>query len=210
MKVTTKKNKMIAYLLLVIILIGQFPIRLMMGQELKAANNQNWGNQFITNVKMTDGNGNNISSIPTDKSFKVRYEFAIPTAYEDDVTAGDKMEVQLPKELQTAQNDPLEFRDGNGNLVATGAATTKGGQQYIVTFTDYVETHSNVKGYFEFFVFLSNSVEPGEEINIEFETEEGIILVPIKPEKPGSGIDPGAPPHGNFIKNGDRTKGMES
>ncbi|KGL37827.1 VaFE repeat-containing surface-anchored protein [Listeria newyorkensis] len=195
-----KKNfkKIITIMLLSVLIINQLSMQLM----ASAAGGYNWGNQFITSVVFTDGSGNPIQSIPTNKSFKVKYEFAIPN--DKDVDEGDKMEVTLPKELQTAQNNQLEFKDGNGELVAIGQATSPGGQQYVVTFTDYPERKSNVKGYFEFFVNFTSDVKPGEEIEIEFDIDGETVKVPITPGEPGGGgSDPDQPFYGDrYYKNG--------
>ncbi|KGL45432.1 hypothetical protein EP57_00095 [Listeria booriae] len=195
-----KRNfkKIITILLLCVLVINQLSMQLM----ASAAGGYNWGNQFIDSVKLTDGNGNPITSAPADKDFRVRYEFSIPNTV--DVDQGDKMEVTLPKELQTAQNNELQFKDSNGELVAIGQATTRGGQQYVVTFTDYPERKSNVSGYFEFFVTFSGDITPGEEIEIEFDLPGGTVVIPITPETPGGGgSNPEIPESGDmFYKSG--------
>ncbi|EUJ43480.1 SpaA isopeptide-forming pilin-related protein, partial [Listeria rocourtiae] len=195
-----KKNlkKVIVVMMLCILVINQLSMQLM----ASAAGGYNWGDQFIDSVELTDGSGKPIESIPTDKAFKIKYTFSIPNTI--DVDQGDKMEVTLPKELQTAQNNELQFKDRNGELVATGQATTQGGQQYVVTFTDYPERKSNVSGYFEFFVKFSDDITPGEEIEIEFDLPGGKVVVPIKPEEPsGGGSNPESPEWGDtFIKTG--------
>ncbi|MBC1650759.1 VaFE repeat-containing surface-anchored protein [Listeria booriae] len=195
-----KKNfkKAVVIMLLCVLVINQVSMQLI----ASAAGGYNWGNQFIDSVALTDGSGNPIESIPTNKDFKIKYNFSIPNTV--DVDQGDKMEVTLPKELQTAQNNELQFKDSNGELVATGQATIRGGQQYVVTFTDYPERKSNVAGYFEFFVSFSDNVTPGEEIEIEFDIPGGTVVVPITPEEPGGGgSDPGGPEWGDsFYKKG--------
>ncbi|MBC1604728.1 collagen binding domain-containing protein, partial [Listeria rocourtiae] len=179
-----KKNfkKIITIMLLSVLIINQLSMQMITFAAAPA--NDNWGNQFITSVKFTDGNGNEISSVPMGKDFKVRYEFAIPLENEDDMKAGQYMLVTLPKELQTVQNDSLPFKDKNGEVVANGQATTKGGSEYKVVFTDYVEKNSQITGFFEFYVNFSNEVKPGEEIPIEFPIGDGSIVVPITPEDP--------------------------
>ncbi|MBC1371335.1 VaFE repeat-containing surface-anchored protein [Listeria booriae] len=195
-----KKNfkKAVVIMLLCVLVINQVSMQLI----ASAAGGYNWGDQFIDSVALTDGSGNPIESIPTNKDFKIKYNFSIPNTV--DVDQGDKMEVTLPKELQTAQNNELQFKDSNGELVATGQATIRGGQQYVVTFTDYPERKSNVAGYFEFFVSFSDNVTPGEEIEIEFDIPGGTVVVPITPEEPGGGgSDPERPEWGDsFYKYG--------
>ncbi|MBC2020443.1 VaFE repeat-containing surface-anchored protein [Listeria booriae] len=190
-----KKNlkKVIVVMMLCILVINQLSMQLM----ASAAGGYNWGNQFIDSIELTDSSGKPIESVPTNQAFKIKYNFSIPNTI--DVDQGDKMEVTLPKELQTAQNNELQFKDSNGELVAIGQATTKGGQQYVVTFTDYPERKSNVSGYFEFRVLFADDIKPGGEIEIEFDLPGGTVVVPITPEEPGGGIDPEKPIDGDQI-----------
>ncbi|WP_059140999.1 SpaA isopeptide-forming pilin-related protein, partial [Paenilisteria newyorkensis] len=179
-----KKNfkKIITVMLLSVLIINQLSMQMI--TFAAAPSDNNWGNQFITSVKFTDRDGNVISSVPNGQDFKVRYEFAIPLENEDDMQAGQYMLVELPKELQTIQNDSLPFKDKSGAVVANGQATVKGGSEYKVVFTDYVENHSNITGFFEFYVNFSDDVKPGEEIPIEFPIGDGSVVVPITPEDP--------------------------
>ncbi|MBC1937685.1 hypothetical protein HCA69_15050, partial [Listeria grandensis] len=190
-----KKNlkKVIVIMMLCILVINQLSMQLM----ASAAGGYNWGNQFIDSIELTDSSGKPIESVPTNQAFKIKYNFSIPNTI--DVDQGDKMEVTLPKELQTAQNNELQFKDSNGELVAIGQATTKGGQQYVVTFTDYPERKSNISGYFEFRVLFADDIKPGGEIEIEFDLPGGTVVVPITPEEPGGGIDPEKPIDGDQI-----------
>uniref|UniRef100_UPI003D2F83E6 SpaA isopeptide-forming pilin-related protein n=1 Tax=Listeria rocourtiae TaxID=647910 RepID=UPI003D2F83E6 len=153
---------------------------------------KSWGNQFVTDVKILDSDGNEISEVPINAGFKVRYEWSIPN--DVDVFEGDTMQVTLPSELQTAPNLESNFRVGEGGpIVATGQATEAGSQQYTITFTDYPESHSNVKGYFEFYVNFSDDVQPGDPVDIVFDVPGGSVVIPITPEEPGDPGEPGEP-----------------
>ncbi|MBC6316896.1 SpaA isopeptide-forming pilin-related protein, partial [Listeria grandensis] len=196
-----KRNlkKIITIMLLSVLIINQLSMQMITFAAAPADNN--WGNQFVTNVKFTDRDGNDISSVPKGEAFKVRYEFAIPLENEDDMQAGQYMLVELPEELKTIQNDSLPFKDKNGTVVANGQATVDGGSEYKVVFTDYVENHSQITGFFEFYVNFSGNVEPGEEIPIEFPIGGGSVVVPITPEDPEGppGSGPGeAQPEGYY------------
>lgn len=136
-------KKIISMLLICILIISLLPIQMMVSASVS------WGTQFITSINITDRNGNTISEAPINTTFKIRYEWTIPNNV--DVKTGNTMNIALPEGLQTAQNDKMEFRAASGALVATGQATSPGGKNYNITFTDYPETHSNVKGYIEFF-----------------------------------------------------------
>ncbi|MBC1333768.1 VaFE repeat-containing surface-anchored protein [Listeria booriae] len=189
-----KKNfkKAVVIMLLCVLVINQVSMQLI----ASAAGEKQWGGEFLTSTEILDSNGNPISDIPVDSGFKVRYNWEIPN--DIDVDAGDRMQVTLPAQLKTAQNVQMDFKDDNGVTVAVGQATAPGSQEYNVTFTNYPETHSNVAGYFEFYVRFSDDVNPGEEIELDFDIPgEGPIK--ITPGEPGGGGPPGETEPGEVV-----------
>ncbi|MBC1792673.1 VaFE repeat-containing surface-anchored protein [Listeria booriae] len=183
-----KKNfkKAVVIMLLCVLVINQVSMQLI----ASAAGEKQWGGEFLTSTEILDSNGNPISDIPVDSGFKVRYNWEIPN--DIDVDAGDRMQVTLPAQLKTAQNVQMDFKDDNGVTVAVGQATAPGSQEYNVTFTNYPETHSNVAGYFEFYVRFSDDVVPGEDIELDFDIP-GEGPVTVTPGEPGGGGPPGEP-----------------
>ncbi|MBC1474837.1 hypothetical protein HB852_09435, partial [Listeria grandensis] len=183
-----KKNlkKAVTIMLLCVLVINQLSMQLI----ASAAGEKQWGNQFIKTTTILDSSGNPISEIPVDAGFKVRYDWEIPN--DIDVDAGDRMQVTLPSQLKTAQNVQMDFKDDNGITVAVGQATSPGSQEYNVTFTNYPETRSDVKGYFEFYVRFSDDVVPGEDIELDFDIP-GEGPVTVTPGEPGGGGPPGEP-----------------
>ncbi|MBC1292893.1 SpaA isopeptide-forming pilin-related protein, partial [Listeria booriae] len=189
-----KKNfkKAVVIMLLCVLVINQVSMQLI----ASAAGEKQWGGEFLTSTEILDSNGNPISDIPVDSGFKVRYNWEIPN--DIDVDAGDRMQVTLPAQLKTAQNVQMDFKDDNGVTVAVGQATSPGSQEYNVTFTNYPETHSDVAGYFEFYVRFSDDVNPGEEIELDFDIPgEGPIK--ITPGEPGGGGPPGETEPGEVV-----------
>ncbi|MBC1210348.1 VaFE repeat-containing surface-anchored protein [Listeria booriae] len=183
-----KKNfkKAVVIMLLCVLVINQVSMQLI----ASAAGEKQWGGEFLTSTEILDSNGNPISDIPVDSGFKVRYNWEIPN--DIDVDAGDRMQVTLPAQLKTAQNVQMDFKDDNGVTVAVGQATSPGSQEYNVTFTNYPETHSDVAGYFEFYVRFSDDVVPGEDIELDFNIP-GEGPVTVTPGEPGGGGPPGEP-----------------
>ncbi|WP_430535870.1 VaFE repeat-containing surface-anchored protein [Listeria rocourtiae] len=178
-------KKIISMLLICILIISLLPIQMMVSASVS------WGTQFITGINITDRNGNTISEAPINTTFKIRYEWTIPNNV--DVKTGNTMNIALPEGLQTAQNDMMEFRAASGALVATGQATSPGGKNYNITFTDYPETHSNVKGYIEFFIQFDSSVQPNQKIEVGLSSgKEPVTITVIKEnEEVGPPGEPG-------------------
>ncbi|MGX7150167.1 Cna B-type domain-containing protein [Enterococcus ureasiticus] len=193
-------KKMLRFVMVLFIVASQIPFSVVFAETKPLIS---YGNQFITNVKIVDKNGNETSNIPINSNFKVRYDWSIPN--DIDVYEGDQMEIILPSELQTIQNTVLEFKDSAGNIIAYGQATSSGGNNFVVTFTDYVETHSNINGFFEFYVEFSTQVKPGEVIDIVFDISGATVTIPVTPEEPdpGPGPDPESKPEEDkFYKSG--------
>lgn len=102
---------------------------------------------FITGVSLTDADGNPLGqNIAKDSLCRLTYAFAIPN--QGDVMAGDTLVLQVPEQLLIS--DPFDFTvsDDSGTLIADGTVTTNGA--IAITFTNYAETHSNVRGSFWF------------------------------------------------------------
>lgn len=88
-------------------------------------------------------------------------------AVPDSAEAGDTFELTLPPELEAVDGAAFDLRDTAGERVAT--ALVRDG---LVTFTltDYVDTHTDVRGSAWFEVSFADSVEIGQELDLFFET----------------------------------------
>ncbi|MBC6315798.1 VaFE repeat-containing surface-anchored protein, partial [Listeria grandensis] len=177
-------KRIISILLICSLTVSLLPMQMM------ASASVSWGTQFITGIDTTDRNGNTISEAPINRSFKVRYDWTIPNSI--DVKEGNTMNITLPEGLQTTQNDVMEFKAASGAVVARGQATSPGGKNYNVTFTDYPETHSNVKGYIEFFIQFDSSVQPNQKIEFEALPGKSPVTITAITENEGEG-PPGEP-----------------
>ncbi|VEF48981.1 LPXTG-motif cell wall anchor domain-containing protein [Bacillus freudenreichii] len=92
---------------------------------------------------------------------------------------GDTETFDLPKGIKIIEEINNELKDGTGAVIATYKISTD--KKVELTFTDYVETHSNVKGWLEVISELDEKnveVEDGEAI-IDPIGEEGELRIPI-------------------------------
>src|SRR5699024_1450121 len=99
----------------------------------------------LTLNKATDSDGNEINeSNPLDpgEQFRLYVDWAL--ANDHNYVEGDTKEIDLPEGLDFSQTFAGELRDGNGDLVAEYEVTPD--NQMTLTFTNYVENHSDVSG----------------------------------------------------------------
>ena len=97
----------------------------------------------ITRIYVTDADGNEITGdIQQYQVFRLNADFTLP---DNTVKAGDITRVKIPSNIQLMA--PLSFtvKDADGNIVANGVADSST-QTVTLTYTDYPETHSGVKG----------------------------------------------------------------
>ena len=154
----------------------------------------------ITNLKITRTNENEPLGTITLRNY---YEFKFDwdaTAYGADLREGDYFTVQLPNAMIVAEehaNKELDIRDPSNNLVAkaviTPTAGGKGGGHIKFIFTNFVNTHGNVKGNFNMkFVLDKNNVTLNQKNNLEITV--GTTFTSIKNDgvyiKPGGTQDP--------------------
>ncbi|WP_423364391.1 SpaA isopeptide-forming pilin-related protein [Mycoplasma sp. P36-A1] len=101
-----------------------------------------FGDQFITKAELQDSNGNPSNSFGQYDTMNAHYEFSIPDNVQ--IKAGDKMTIDLPKELTLSTDLKFELTDGAGNPIGHATVDKTTGKVTIV-FTDYYETHPDNK-----------------------------------------------------------------
>ncbi|GAB2469200.1 Ig-like domain-containing protein [Xylanimonas ulmi] len=112
------------------------------------------------------------------QSVELRLQWAVP----NDTEAGDTFALALPGALELITT-AFELRDGAGNLVAT--AVVDDGQA-VFTLSDYVTTHTNVRGTARFWVRISDDAEKGDEFTFTVGSTTTTIIVG-DPGGPGTG-----------------------
>ena len=127
----------------------------------------------ITRIYVTDADGNEITGdIQQYQVFRLNADFTLP---DNTVKAGDITRVKIPSNIQLMA--PLSFtvKDADGNIVANGVADSST-QTVTLTYTDYPETHSGVKGTFYFNARVDyTKVTTRTEIPLNFEVEGKFI-----------------------------------
>lgn len=97
------------FLNLFLVLFLVVPVFLDVGTAVAAelTKSTDFGDQFITNVSLTNDKGETISSANIGKSFRIRWEFNIP--YDKDVKKDDTMTLNIPEEIQIIKDDKFEM-----------------------------------------------------------------------------------------------------
>ena len=101
---------------------------------------------FITDVTITDGNGEPISGpIKKNAEVNLNYKFELPN--QGDIKNGQSYIMHIPKELEIIVQLNFEINDVNSKEKIADVTIDTNGKVTIV-FTEFVEQHSNVSGYF--------------------------------------------------------------
>ncbi|MCY3060456.1 Cna B-type domain-containing protein [Aerococcus urinae] len=97
----------------------------------------------ITGVSVTKANGQKVNSAYQWMTIKVNMNFQLP---DNTIKAGDITTIQLPKELVFKDTpDRFGVKDSTGAVVARGYVNPQS-KTLTLSYTDYVEKHSGIKG----------------------------------------------------------------
>ena len=142
---TKRKKKLSIFVALIAVFFQLFSI--FPAVSVKSADITN-SFPFITEVTLTDGKGKaiNESSNPISKNAEVNinYKFAIPN--KGTVKNGDTYTMQIPKEIQIIKKLDFPITLDNGDTIANVTIGIDG--KVNITFNEFVESNSNVSGYF--------------------------------------------------------------
>ncbi|MDK8135679.1 Cna B-type domain-containing protein [Aerococcus urinae] len=110
----------------------------------------------IKGVRVTKANGQKVNSAYQWMTIKVNMDFQLP---DNTIKAGDTTTIQLPKEL-VFKETPNRFgvKDSTGAVVARGYVNPQN-KTLTLSYTDYVEKHSGIKGT----LFFSTRVDHSQE-----------------------------------------------
>lgn len=111
-------------------------------------------NDVIQNVKVTNEKGEDQPSFQSWDIIQVHMDWSIPNG---SAQKGDTTLIELPDELDLVNSLTFDVLDESGAVVATAVAD-KESKTVLLTYTDYVETHSNVKGTLQFFTRFDTQV----------------------------------------------------
>ncbi|MDO5101279.1 MAG: Ig-like domain-containing protein, partial [Eubacteriales bacterium] len=123
-------------------------------------------NKVITSTEFFRENGGplNVGDIVLKwERLKVQMAFELP---DNTVHAGDTTVILIPPQLKFGDVSGFPIKDAGGNLVANAVIDAAAGT-ITLTYTDYPEHHSGVKGKFFFFVRINH---------LEYDTEQDIPI----------------------------------
>lgn len=112
----------------------------------------------VKSARITDTEGNPLTGpIGAWQAFRITADYELPN---NQVHAGDTTTIELPQGFDRAA--PFNFKiEAGDNTVATGKSivTADNRHQIILTYTDYAETHSEIKGSFYFNIQINNATQ---------------------------------------------------
>lgn len=112
----------------------------------------------VKSARITDTEGNPLTGpIGAWQAFRITADYELPN---NQVHAGDTTTIELPQGFDRAAPFNFEIKAG-GHTVATGKSivTAEGKHQFILTYTDYAATHSDIHGSFFFNVQINNATQ---------------------------------------------------
>src|SRR5690625_233572 len=141
----------------------------------------------LTKSEITDLSGVEFdSNNPFDPNgeFKLTVEWTLDDNH--GFQEGSKVRIELPKQINYSATEQIELRDGENNLVAIVTfENSDKPYEATITFTDYVEQSSEVKGKFQIIAELDKNKAEENKGNVEIDRigEEGKHQLPINLEE---------------------------
>ena len=112
-------------------------------------------NDVITEMSLKNSSGGNLTQgIDIWQDFRVYAKFVLP---DNQVHQGDTTTITLPPEYAFANSSAIELKDESGNLVANGFLDSAN-KTITLTYTNYVEQKSGVRGEFFFYARVDHDV----------------------------------------------------
>ena len=143
------------------------------------ASAQELPNNVITGASISDTSGNPIANpIGGWRPFRVNATYTLPN---NKVHQGDTTTMILPVGFAAAQPHDFEVKAGDA-VVAKGKLIDSSPVKVVITYTDYVDNHSNISGSFYFNIQINSNIQP----------TTGIKPVKLTVEGDGKVVDAGA------------------
>ena len=132
-------------------------------------------NDVITEMSLKNSSGGDLTQgIDIWQDFRVYAKFVLP---DNQVHGGDTTTISLPAQYTFANSSAIELKDESDNVVANGYLDSTN-KTITLTYTNYVEQKSGVRGEFFFYARVDHSVVDQEgDINAPF-TVGGRPIVP--------------------------------
>lgn len=100
-----------------------------------------YGSSFFTNVAMQNQNGEDETNFKENSKIRVTYDFEITQP----VASGETMTLTIPEQLKLINFGNFLVNDPDGNTIAEATINPTTGV-ITITFTDYVNTHTGLRG----------------------------------------------------------------
>ncbi|MFG5447897.1 Ig-like domain-containing protein, partial [Enterococcus faecalis] len=128
----------------------------------------------ITSFSITDDKGDPLNHSVTQWSkFRINGTFDLPN---NTVSAGDTTTITLPEQITFGDTQAFDLKDESGNVVAH-AVIDPDSKTIVLTYTDYVENHSNVKGNFFFYARVDTKViKENQTIPVSLTIENEVVI----------------------------------
>ncbi|EHW9789958.1 LysM peptidoglycan-binding domain-containing protein [Listeria innocua] len=107
----------------------------------KAEAATDYGSSFFTNVALQNQNGDPATNFKENSKVRVAYDFVITQP----VVSGETMTLTIPDQLKLINFGGFPVNDASGNTIANATIDPATGT-ITLTFTDYVNTHTNLSG----------------------------------------------------------------
>lgn len=145
------KNKLTTWFQVAILSLGTF---LLVFSGISKANAAEQ-NDVINEISIKNSAGEELTKgVDIWESFRLQAKFVLP---DNQVHAGDTTTIQLPTELAFKGSPVIDLTDENQEVVAKGVVDEET-KTITLTYTDYVEKQSGVRGEFFFYVQVDNQV----------------------------------------------------
>ena len=164
LKIGKKAKQRIGVVLFLLALI--FGFNIISNQVIHAKTIPN----VITSMKVTSSEGKPLQGdLKKWQDFKVSATFSLPN---NTVEAGDTTTIDFPKQLvYNSPNKSFNIVSSQGDIVAV-AKIDAAKKKIVLTYTDYVEKHSDIKGTFDFHVrFDHREHKANGKVDLEFKID---------------------------------------
>ncbi|WP_217951246.1 SpaA isopeptide-forming pilin-related protein [Granulicatella adiacens] len=131
-------------------------------------------NDVITSVGVKNRSGGDLTQgLDIWQDFRLTANFQLP---DNKVHEGDTTTLSLPSEIAFSNSSNIELHDGSGNLVATGQLDAAN-KTITLTYTNYVENKSGVRGEFFVYVRIDHSVVSQEkEVDVNVRVGSKVLV----------------------------------
>ncbi|BAM22743.1 Spy0128 family protein [Streptococcus intermedius] len=128
----------------------------------------------FTNFNITDSSGKPLQrTVEQWENFRITANFSLPST----VRGGDKTTIKLPDKLMMGDASlTFDLKDANNQVVAKAVADPKT-KTITLTYTDYVNNHSDIKGSFFFYARVDdNKVQQAEDIDLTLTINNKVVF----------------------------------